>query len=63
MSELNVDLNQVYEITMELLNLYDNFRAIVSQDECYLLLTSLKTMTATTSPPTGSQSTLGARTQ
>eukprot|EP00873_Tetraselmis_striata_P038570 jgi/Tetstr1/458834/TSEL_045217.t1 len=63
MSELNVDLNQVYEITMELLNLYDNFRAIVSQDECYLLLTSLKTTTAATTPPTGSQSTLGARTQ
>eukprot|EP00192_Tetraselmis_astigmatica_P021767 CAMPEP_0117694012 /NCGR_PEP_ID=MMETSP0804-20121206/27205_1 /TAXON_ID=1074897 /ORGANISM="Tetraselmis astigmatica, Strain CCMP880" /LENGTH=270 /DNA_ID=CAMNT_0005507641 /DNA_START=187 /DNA_END=999 /DNA_ORIENTATION=- len=38
MSGLRVDMKQVYAIAMELLNLFSNFRTIISQDECYRLL-------------------------
>lgn len=35
---LDSHTRQIYEIVTELLNFYNNFRTVISQDECYRLL-------------------------
>lgn len=42
LENLNVDLNQVYDITMEMLRLYEKYRVPISQEECNRLLSSLR---------------------
>ena len=64
MKGLRVDLNQVYEIATEMLNLYESFRKVISQDECYRLLISIQqakpkeeSAAAAPTPPTATVST------
>jgi len=46
MSGLNVDMDKVYEVGLQLLEMYGGFRGIISQDECHRLMASAQARSA-----------------